>query len=94
MVVGPLWRGPGNIHSFILDGIPKQSHFSCQISLGHHPLRARRVAWIKTEREGVKSGRYGALKSGKLDLNCNLVCYQPMAYYHNFRIIFQLSLIV
>ncbi len=35
------------------------------------PLRPRhRVIWIKTEREGVKSGRLGALKPNRLDLNC------------------------
>ncbi len=35
-----------------------------------YPLRPRRVAWIKTEREGVKSGRSGALKREKLGLAC------------------------
>ncbi len=29
----------------------------------------RRVTWIKTEREGVKSGRSGVLKTGKLALS-------------------------
>ncbi len=38
--------------------------------LNFYPLRPRRVTWIKTEREGVKSGRFGVHKPGKLGLSC------------------------
>ncbi len=35
-----------------------------------YPLRPRRVTWIKTKREGVKSGCSGALKPDMLGLSC------------------------
>ncbi len=35
-----------------------------------YPLRPRRVTWIKTKREGVKSGRSGAHKPDMLSLYC------------------------
>ncbi len=33
-------------------------------------MRPRRVTWIKTKREGVKNGCYGALKPDMLALSC------------------------
>ncbi len=35
-----------------------------------YPLRPRRVTWVKTKREGVKSGRSSALEPGKLGMSC------------------------
>ncbi len=35
-----------------------------------YALRPRRVTWVKTKREGVKSGHSGAFKPDKLGLSC------------------------
>ncbi len=40
---------------------------------GFYPLRPRhRVTWVKTKREGVKSGCSGTLEPDRLGLSCNV----------------------
>ncbi len=43
---------------------------STALTINVYPLCPRRVTWIKTKREGVKSERSGAPKPDKLGMNC------------------------
>ncbi len=49
----------------------KPVNLKAHLSLSNfYPLRSRRVTWIKTTREGVKSGYSGDLKPDRLGLSC------------------------
>ncbi len=38
--------------------------------LSSYPLRPRRLTWIKTKRESVKSGYFRVLSPNRIDLSC------------------------
>ncbi len=53
---------------WVVDKAPTDLQNTCRSNT--YAFRTRRVTWIKTKREDVKSGRSGALKPDRLGLSC------------------------